>query len=153
MSKHLFFRGRLGVLALVAVLAWAPLSASAEEESLAYEGSVGIGAAICTLIPGIFTGKHPNEQPQVLPPEKSFGRKSGPSVKSNTTSRLIWKACQANRRQVLLAQAIEPPQETTCSWPVSDAFLMVSINRWSSTAVPLFGTGCGRRFLKRRVPG
>ena len=50
MSKRLFFRGRLGVLALVAVLAWAPLSASAEEESLAYEGSVGIGAAICTLI-------------------------------------------------------------------------------------------------------
>ncbi len=51
MRTRLFFRGRLGAFALVAVLAWAPLSASAEEEeSLAYEGSVGVGAAICTLV-------------------------------------------------------------------------------------------------------
>ncbi len=51
MRKRLFLRERLGAFALVAVLAWAPVSASAEEEeSLAYEGSVGIGAAIITLV-------------------------------------------------------------------------------------------------------
>ncbi|MEE8476705.1 MAG: hypothetical protein V3T01_15215 [Myxococcota bacterium] len=52
MSHCLFFRKRLGALALVLVLAAVPMSARAEEEdeSLAYEGSVGIGAAISTLI-------------------------------------------------------------------------------------------------------
>ena len=52
MSHCLFFRERLGALALVLVLAAVPMSARAEEEeeSLAYEGSVGIGAALCTLV-------------------------------------------------------------------------------------------------------
>ena len=52
MSKRLLFRERLGALALVVVLTAIPMSARAEEEdeSLAYEGSVGIGAALCTLV-------------------------------------------------------------------------------------------------------
>jgi hypothetical protein len=37
-------------LALVAVLTLAPVSARAEEESLAYTGLVGVGTVICTLI-------------------------------------------------------------------------------------------------------
>jgi hypothetical protein len=37
-------------LALAAVLALAPSPARAEEESLAYEGAVGLGAALSTLV-------------------------------------------------------------------------------------------------------
>jgi hypothetical protein len=37
-------------LALAAVLALAPSPARAEEESIAYEGAVGLGAALCTLV-------------------------------------------------------------------------------------------------------
>jgi hypothetical protein len=37
-------------LALAAVLALAPSPARAEEGSLAYEGALGLGAAVCTLV-------------------------------------------------------------------------------------------------------
>jgi hypothetical protein len=37
-------------LALAAVLALAPSTARAEEDSLAYEGVIGVGAAVCTLV-------------------------------------------------------------------------------------------------------
>lgn len=39
-------------LALAAVLALAPPAARAEEDSLAYEGVIGVGAAVCTLVYG-----------------------------------------------------------------------------------------------------
>ena len=40
----------IAALALAATLALAPSLARAEEDSLAYEGAVGVGAAICTLV-------------------------------------------------------------------------------------------------------
>jgi hypothetical protein len=47
--KH-HLRSAVTLIALAAVLALAPSPARAEEESLAYEGAVGVGAALCTLV-------------------------------------------------------------------------------------------------------
>jgi hypothetical protein len=49
-KQHPRRRATIVALALAAVLALAPSPARAEEDSLAYEGVIGVGAAVCTLV-------------------------------------------------------------------------------------------------------
>ena len=81
-------------------------------------------AAGYTRILGIFSGKHPSEQTQVSPPEKRFGGRSCPLVKSHTTPALIWKACQTNQYKGLMAHAegsLDQAEATSKSLSSSDA--------------------------------